>query len=743
VDFIVNTENIVTLSQHAKVSLAWRWGIITNSDDVEFYCSRKPYDLGSNRIRVKGHLDSHKNITLIIDYKNGVVCTALPKENGVFSGEQATKTRNMFEKSLKLTGYPTLEKIASYRTGYEESEGDFFTLNEVYIQDIIQHEIIKSSQSADEPLPSTENPSKSANQKSLNPSAEIDDDILDSLLPWIDGDELYYLNIPESDWAAIWRAGSVAKLNECGIEDSHVELINNYMAQGDKSLVEKLYSIESSFQEHHTAAKPLKYFLADLDPEQKKVIQKISNDGPYLIRGSAGTGKSTVGLHRIKDLVLGRTNESLFDDLRPKYGIITYTNVLVDTNRAIFEGLIPDTFDIEVTHTTLDKIARDLANQYAGDRSPLSIDGIGSFLSRYILMELKLEDRKIIERLGCQYVAEEIEHIILGYNIDSQDKYFKQKRTGRKRGLQRHERQAVWATFERFELVCARKRATTYNMRRVMALKQLKKDRDWNRFSALFVDEAQDLPGVARLLCLELVSDSRFLLFAADTAQSIYIVPPTWKETHKDLSKRRPLTLEKSYRATEQISVAINSLRVDPEDEDDVPSKTVSMRDGPKPLWVDTNASQHAEKACEIISKKVFDLINPVNPSQIAIIVREKKRANHFLKTLKSHDIPVRIVGKSSPISVDKEAVHIITAHSSKGLEFPIVIVPDVNDSMYPLMYSTTEAFDELQMQELVESEQRLLYVALSRASSYLYMLADPLSPSRYLSKLSRSEHWM
>ena len=742
-DFIVNTVNMVTLSLHARVSLAWRWGIISESDEVEFYCSRKPVDAGSNRIRVKGHLDSHKNIILIIDYKDGVVCTALPKENSVFSDKHATEARNMFEKSLHINGYPTLEKIVSYRTGYEESEGDFFKLNEVYIQDRIQHEIIKSSRSIDDPLPLTENPSKSANQKSLNPLAEIEEDDRDSLLPWIDGDELYYLNIPESDWAAIWRAGSVAKLNEYGIKDSHVELINNYMAQGDKSLVEKLYSIESSDQEHHIAAKPLKYFLADLDPEQKKVIQKISDDGPYLIRGSAGTGKSTIGLHRIKDLVLGRTNESLFDDSKPKYGIITYTNVLVDTNRAIFEGLIPDTFDIEVTHTTLDKIARDLANQYAGDRSPLSLDGIGSFISKYVLMQLKVEDRKIVERLGCQYVAEEIEHIILGYNIASQDKYLKQKRTGRKRGLQRHERQAVWSTFEKFELVCGQKRATTYNMRRVMALKQLKKDRGWNRFSALFVDEAQDLPGVARLLCLELVSDSRFLLFAADTAQSIYIVPPTWKETHKDLSKRRPLTLEKSYRTTEQISVAINSLRIDPEDEEDLPNKAVSMRDGPKPLWVDVDASQHAEKACEIISKKIFDSINPVNPSQIAIIVRENKRANHFFKMLKSHEIPVKIVDKSSPISVDKEAVHIITAHSSKGLEFPIVIVPDVNESIYPLMYSTVGEFDEMQMQELVESDQRLLYVALSRASSYLYMLADPSSPSRYLSKLSRSEHWM
>ena len=742
-DFIVGTVNIVTLSQHARVSLAWRWGITSDTDQVEFYCTKKAIESDNNCVQVKGHLLSQNNITLIINQEDNTVVTAHPKANSIFSTKEAKYARDIFEQSLRMQGMPTLETIVSYRAGYKESNGDLAKLVVDFLAD--QNQLVPDDANGmiDDPLPLRDFPLSLGQKESTDHKVKIEDATLDRLLPWIDGDELYYLNIPESDWAAIWRAGSVAKLNEYGIKDSHVEFINNYMAQGDKSLVEKLYSIESSDQEYHIAAKPLKYFLADLDPEQKKVIQKISDDGPYLIRGSAGTGKSTVGLHRIKDLVLGRTNESLFDDSKPKYGIITYTNVLVDTNRAIFEGLIPDTFDIEVTHTTLDKIARNLANQYAGDRSPLSIDGIGSFISRYILMELKLEDRKIVERLGCQYVAEEIEHIILGYNIDSQDKYFKQKRTGRKRGLQRHERQAVWATFEKFELVCGQKRATTYNMRRVMALKQLKKDGGWNRFSALFVDEAQDLPGVARLLCLELVSDSRFLLFAADTAQSIYIVPPTWKETHKDLSKRRPLTLEKSYRATEQISVAINSLRVDPEDEDDVPSKTVSMRDGPKPLWVDTDASQHAEKACEIISKKVFDLINPVNPSQIAIIVREKKRANHFFKTLKSHDIPVRIVDKSSPISVDKEAVHIITAHSSKGLEFPIVIVPDVNESMYPLMYSTVGAFDELQMQELVESDQRLLYVALSRASSFLYMLADPSSPSRYLSKLSRSEHWM
>lgn len=741
-DYIANSVNKVKLSQHAKVSLAWRWGIVLDTeDDVEFYSTHKPQDAHDGCIRVKGELLSQK-ITLIIDTRDNKVVTAYPKRNSLFSTNDAKTARDIFEKSIRMDGAPTLDKIVDYRERFKKSNGNLDNLildftsdqkdrvksdSEIITYDHIQHNSL---------------PFDRPSERENHTLAESNKRSFENLLPWIDGDELYYLNIPESEWPSIWRAESIDRLQEFGVKESHIKIIKAYYAQGEKTLVEKIYSMQAIDTGDSVANKPLKYFLVDLDPEQKRVMEKIKDDGPYLVKGSAGTGKSTIGLHRIKDLVLSRANESLFDEVSPKYGVITYTNVLVNANKAIFEEVIPKDLDIEIHHTTLDKIARDLAVRYAGEKSVLSIDGIENFIRKYVCSQLEGKHRSILDRLGYEYVAEEIEQIILGYNITNEDKYLKQKRIGRKRGLQRHEREAVWQVYIKFDSICQEKGATTFNMRRVMALRQLQQDPHWKRYSGLFVDEAQDLPEVARLLCLELVTDPKFLLFAADTAQSIYIVPPTWKETHKDFAKRRPLTLEKSYRSTEQISEAINPLRFDLDDDGDLPKNIIAARDGPKPHWLDVSANQHHDKISEIISNNIRRESNPINAGQIAIIVREKNRAQHFLKSLKSTGIPASIVDKSKPILLDGESVHIITAHSSKGLQFPIVIVPDVNDSFYPLMSSASGGRDELQKEELFENDQRLLYVALSRASSYLYMLVDPIAPSRYVEKLSRLDHW-
>ena len=62
-----------------------------------------------------------------------------------------------------------------------------------------------------------------------------------------------------------------------------------------------------------------------------------------------------------------------------------------------------------------------------------------------------------------------------------------------------------------------------------------------------------------------------------------------------------------------------------------------------------------------------------------------------------------------------KDAIRITTVHSAKGLEFRAVIIPDLEDGRYPSWGSKTE--DEL------NEERRLLFVALSRAKEYLFVL--------------------
>lgn len=63
----------------------------------------------------------------------------------------------------------------------------------------------------------------------------------------------------------------------------------------------------------------------------------------------------------------------------------------------------------------------------------------------------------------------------------------------------------------------------------------------------------------------------------------------------------------------------------------------------------------------------------------------------------------------------DKNAVTLMTTHSSKGLEYPVVFITGLEDGIFPLSSSMLE-------QEEMEEERRLFYVAITRAMQKLYM---------------------
>ncbi len=63
------------------------------------------------------------------------------------------------------------------------------------------------------------------------------------------------------------------------------------------------------------------------------------------------------------------------------------------------------------------------------------------------------------------------------------------------------------------------------------------------------------------------------------------------------------------------------------------------------------------------------------------------------------------------------DAVVMMTVHSAKGLEFPIVFVPGMEDGIFPGMQTISGGNDEM------EEERRLAYVAITRAKRELLML--------------------
>src|SRR6266849_596523 len=59
--------------------------------------------------------------------------------------------------------------------------------------------------------------------------------------------------------------------------------------------------------------------------------------------------------------------------------------------------------------------------------------------------------------------------------------------------------------------------------------------------------------------------------------------------------------------------------------------------------------------------------------------------------------------------------VTLMTAHSAKGLEFPVVFIVGLEDGLFPHSRSLADASD-------LEEERRLCYVAMTRAEKYLYV---------------------
>lgn len=81
-----------------------------------------------------------------------------------------------------------------------------------------------------------------------------------------------------------------------------------------------------------------------------------------------------------------------------------------------------------------------------------------------------------------------------------------------------------------------------------------------------------------------------------------------------------------------------------------------------------------------------------------------------------------------------KEGVHILTYHSSKGLEFDHVIMPDLNEGSVPHKKAASE--------REIEEERRMFYVGMTRAREKLYLYyrtgskEEPETVSRFLKAL-------
>ncbi|MGL4345164.1 MAG: DNA helicase PcrA [Cellulosilyticaceae bacterium] len=77
----------------------------------------------------------------------------------------------------------------------------------------------------------------------------------------------------------------------------------------------------------------------------------------------------------------------------------------------------------------------------------------------------------------------------------------------------------------------------------------------------------------------------------------------------------------------------------------------------------------------------------------------------------------VALVADVDNYDQESNSVVMMTLHSAKGLEFPVVFIPGMEEGLFPSFMSMTEGDDK------IEEERRLCYVGITRAREKLYML--------------------
>ena len=109
-----------------------------------------------------------------------------------------------------------------------------------------------------------------------------------------------------------------------------------------------------------------------------------------------------------------------------------------------------------------------------------------------------------------------------------------------------------------------------------------------------------------------------------------------------------------------------------------------------------------------------------------------------FLNYLNQTDKSISVTVPEKDIS---DGMNILTMHSSKGLEFDIVYIPDLNKGILPIARISRPSSESSASSE-TEEERRLLYVAMTRAKrrlhlSYVeYIRGKKVFPSEFLAQL-------
>lgn len=409
--------------------------------------------------------------------------------------------------------------------------------------------------------------------------------------------------------------------------------------------------------------------LQNVSPTSEQLaILADDRSGFRLIRGAAGSGKTTAALLRLRQLCASRLRR------KTRLGSEEPVRVLVLTFNRTLRGYVSQLAKEQIS---------------TSDELHLTVETFGRWALNLVGQRRLIKDR--VSRIGAllrnagvatqnlEYFVDEIEYILGRFPPNKREGYIRAARAGRGRApaVPREMRVRLLAdVMEPYE-----------------ADKSKGGDVDWNDialktaavpgegYDVVVVDESQDLSANQIRAVLAHLREDHVTTFIIDAVQRIYPQSFQWRELGIEMRPQMVFALTRNHRNTKQIARFASSLVQGlPAEEDGVlPDVEACERTGPRPQVV-----------AGIYSAQLNYMLDHIQPSLVAgetVAMLQPKGGGWFdyaRQTLRQRNIGYCELTRNRDWPTGPELVALATIHSAKGLEFDHVLLPGLNQEVTP-----------------------------------------------------------
>lgn len=457
--------------------------------------------------------------------------------------------------------------------------------------------------------------------------------------------------------------------------------------------------------------------LEAVDPTAEQLVL-VSNPQPgvQIIRGAAGSGKTTTALLMLRQL------SAFWVRRLQRQGIPGKIRVLVITFNRTLRGYIEELVNVQVQHReSIDLTVATFAKWSTDILLPPKILG-----ERDKLLKVKALSKGI--PLADKFLEDEIDYLLGRFPPSRISEYLSCRRDGRgasprvDRALRQKILEEVIHPYSEW------KNGAGVSDWNDLTL-QLQDDKMPAEYDIIVADEVQDFSANQVRAIMHYAANPSSVVFVLDAAQRIYPRGFTWAEV--GVSPTRSHRLGINYRNTQEIcrfaSPLLEGLNVG--DDGTFPDFNSCVRHGSLPTVIEGAYSQQV--------KFVVDQINSSIDLSSESIAFLKPRGGHWFdylrQALRDHSLRFVDITRENDWPTGPVNIALCTMHSAKGLEFDHVFALGLNDEVTP--------YGEEPGDSTFENLRRLLAVAITRAKKTVVIGYKPEEASGLVSLFDPSTY--